>query len=162
MGGLAGFRDPAQAAQAAAANEISGTMALQWAAMVEDGGRDFAGAKNGGGERVLVAGGNRQTCSVSPPATSISTNIPAFAPSSIRRWCPTSACRCSNRVRPAGAVDDHLLAQLHLDKRRSVARSHHLRVRFGDYMNSIPLPAVLCVFRPRNGKISAWRRWIPA
>src|SRR5260370_19366317 len=45
--------DPAQAAQAAAANEISGTMALQWAAMVEDGGRDFAGAKNGGGERVL-------------------------------------------------------------------------------------------------------------
>src|SRR5260370_5400367 len=45
--------DPAQAAQAAAANEISGTMALQWAAMVEDGGRDFAGAKKGGGERGL-------------------------------------------------------------------------------------------------------------
>src|SRR5947207_11183797 len=45
--------DPAQAAQAAAANEISGTMALQWAAMVEDGGRDFGGGKNGGGERVL-------------------------------------------------------------------------------------------------------------
>src|SRR5437016_6257436 len=45
--------DPAQAAQAAAANELSGTMALQWAAMVEDGGRDFDGGKNGGGERVL-------------------------------------------------------------------------------------------------------------
>src|SRR5256885_14945154 len=45
--------DPAQAAQAAAANEISGTMALQWAAMVEDGGRDFGGGKNRGGERVL-------------------------------------------------------------------------------------------------------------
>jgi len=43
--------DPAQAAQAAAANEISGTMALQWAAMVEDGGRDFGGTKNGGGWR---------------------------------------------------------------------------------------------------------------
>src|SRR5260370_41444463 len=44
--------DPAQAAQAAAANELSGTMAVQWAAMVEDGGRDFGGGKNGG-ERVL-------------------------------------------------------------------------------------------------------------
>src|SRR5204863_8377831 len=44
--------DPAQAAEAAAANEIPGTMALQWAAMVEDGSRDFGGSKNGG-ERVL-------------------------------------------------------------------------------------------------------------
>jgi len=42
--------DPAEAAEAAAANELSGTMALQWAAMVEDGGRDFG--KNNG-ERVL-------------------------------------------------------------------------------------------------------------
>src|SRR5271165_2176783 len=44
--------DPAQAAEAAAANELSGTMALQWAAMVEDGSRDFGSGKNGG-ERVL-------------------------------------------------------------------------------------------------------------
>src|ERR1700716_1251159 len=44
--------DPAAAAEAAAANELSGTMALQWAAMVEDGSRDFGGGKNGG-ERVL-------------------------------------------------------------------------------------------------------------
>src|ERR1700730_10909430 len=44
--------DPTAAAEAAAANEISGTMALQWAAMVEDGSRDFGGGKNGG-ERVL-------------------------------------------------------------------------------------------------------------
>src|SRR6202165_2173009 len=44
--------DPAEAEAAAAANEISGTMALQWAAMVEDGSRDFGGGKNGG-ERVL-------------------------------------------------------------------------------------------------------------
>ena len=34
--------DPAEAAAAAAANELSGTMALQWAAMVEDGSRDYA------------------------------------------------------------------------------------------------------------------------
>src|SRR5256886_16999871 len=44
--------DPAEAAKAAAANEISGTMALQWAAMVEDGSRDFGNSKNSG-ERVL-------------------------------------------------------------------------------------------------------------
>src|SRR5262249_61356077 len=60
--------DPAEAEKAAAANEISGTMALQWAAMVEDGSRDFGGKNSG--ERVLsqeeidnllgfTAGGNK-------------------------------------------------------------------------------------------------------
>src|SRR5258708_26771927 len=44
--------DPTGAGEAAAANELSGTMALQWAGMVEDGSRDFGGGKNGG-ERVL-------------------------------------------------------------------------------------------------------------
>src|SRR6202140_3934581 len=44
--------DPAEAAEAAAAKDRAGTMALQWAAMVEDGSRDFGGGKNGG-ERVL-------------------------------------------------------------------------------------------------------------
>src|SRR3974390_1832558 len=43
--------DPEAAAEAAAANELSETMALQWAAMVEDGSRDFS-SKNSG-ERVL-------------------------------------------------------------------------------------------------------------
>jgi len=46
--------DPVEAAKAAAENELTGTMAEQWAAMVEDGGRDLGtGGKNGGGERVL-------------------------------------------------------------------------------------------------------------
>src|ERR1700747_543491 len=44
--------DPAAAAEAAAANELTESMALQWAAMVEDGSRDFGTGKNGG-ERVL-------------------------------------------------------------------------------------------------------------
>src|SRR3954470_18380472 len=44
--------DPVEAAKAAAENELTGTMAEQWAAMVEDGGRDLSGGKNGG-ERVL-------------------------------------------------------------------------------------------------------------
>ena len=43
--------DPVEAAKAAAENELTGTMAEQWAAMVEDGGRDNGGGKNGG-ERV--------------------------------------------------------------------------------------------------------------
>src|SRR5258708_19012455 len=44
--------DPAAAAEEAAAHELSDSMALQWAAMVEDGGREF-GNKNSG-ERVLL------------------------------------------------------------------------------------------------------------
>ena len=44
--------DPAEAAKAAAENELSETMALQWAAMVEDGSRDLGTGKNSG-ERVL-------------------------------------------------------------------------------------------------------------
>src|SRR6516225_7561435 len=44
--------DPVAAAEAASANELTESMALQWAAMVEDGSRDFGGGKNGG-ERVL-------------------------------------------------------------------------------------------------------------
>ena len=85
--------DPAEAAEAAAANELSGTMALQWAAMVEDGSRDFGG-KNGG-ERVLSQEEIDNLLGFSTSATSTSTTIPAFAPSSIRRWSPTSVCRCS-------------------------------------------------------------------
>jgi len=85
--------DPAAAAESAADNELSGAMALQWAAMVEDGGRDLGGGKNGG-ERVLSQE-EIDNLLASPSARSISTTIPASAPSSIRRWCPTSACRCS-------------------------------------------------------------------
>src|SRR5260370_24434388 len=44
--------DPEEAAKAAAENELSGTMAEQWAAMVDESGRDMGAGKNGG-ERVL-------------------------------------------------------------------------------------------------------------
>jgi flagellar motor switch protein FliM len=46
-----GSEDPEESAKSAAANELTETMAEQWAAMVEDGGRNFGSAKNG--ERVL-------------------------------------------------------------------------------------------------------------
>src|SRR5262245_32666967 len=46
--------DPAEAAKAAAENELSETMALQWAAMVEDGSRDLGSSSSkNSGERVL-------------------------------------------------------------------------------------------------------------
>src|ERR1700710_1016397 len=44
--------DPAEAAAEAEANELSETMAEQWAAMVDDGSRSLGGGK-AGGERVL-------------------------------------------------------------------------------------------------------------
>src|SRR5262249_5325956 len=47
-----GSEDPAEAADAAEANKLTESMALQWAAMVEDGSRDFGTGKNNG-ERVL-------------------------------------------------------------------------------------------------------------
>src|ERR1044072_8001333 len=96
--------DPIAAAEAAAENELSGAMAMQWAAMVEDGGRDFSGGKNGGergsfheekerGARVFSRGRKPTPCVVFGGAGPPPTTTPAFAPSSIRRWCPTSACR---------------------------------------------------------------------
>src|SRR5439155_150300 len=75
--------DPAAAAEEAAANELSESMALQWAAMVEDGGREF-GNKNSG-ERVLsqeeidvLLGGRRGQTSLrieGRPYTTIETNL---------------------------------------------------------------------------------------
>ena len=40
--------DPAAAAAEAAKNELTENMALQWAAMVEDGSRDFGGKSTNG------------------------------------------------------------------------------------------------------------------
>src|SRR6202041_56232 len=97
--------DPAQAAEAAAANELSGTMALQWAAMVEDGSRDLGGKNSG--ERGL-------------------------SQEEIDNLLGFSAVE-ANIDEPPDNVE------VSLDRIPSV--------RFGDYMNSIPLPAVLCVFK---------------
>src|SRR3954464_3170529 len=85
--------DPAEAAKAAAENELSETMALQWAAMVEDGSRDLGAGKNSG-ERVLSQE-EIDNLLAFPFATSPPDIIPAIPPISIRRWSPTSVCRCS-------------------------------------------------------------------
>ena len=137
--------DPAEAAEAAAANEISGTMALQWAAMVEDGSRDFGGGKNGG-ERVLSQEEIDNLLGFSAGEVSLDDN------SGIRAIID-SAMVSYERLPMLEIVFDRLVRLMTTSLRNftsdnvEVSLDRITSVRFGDYMNSIPLPAVLCVFK---------------
>ena len=154
--------DPAQAAQAAAANELSGTMALQWAAMVEDGSRDFGGGKNGGGgERVLSQEEIDNLLGFSAGDVNLDEH------SGIRAIID-SAMVSYERLPMLEIVFDRLVRLMTTSLRNftsdnvEVSLDRITSVRFGDYMNSIPCPPCCACSRPRNGKISVWRRWIPA
>ena len=137
--------DPTEAAEAAAANELSGTMALQWAAMVEDGSRDFGGGKNGG-ERVL--------------SQEEIDNLLGFTVGEVNlddhsgiRAIIDSAMVSYERLPMLEIVFDRLVRLMTTSLRNftsdnvEVSLDRITSVRFGDYMNSIPLPAVLCVFK---------------
>ena len=149
--------DPAEAAEAAAANELSETMALQWAAMVEDGSRDFGGGKNGG-ERVL--------------SQEEIDNLLGFTVGEVNlddhsgiRAIIDSAMVSYERLPMLEIVFDRLVRLMTTSLRNftsdnvEVSLDRITSVRFGDYMNSIPLPAVLSrvqgrgmgEFRPRHG-----------
>jgi len=136
--------DPAAAAEAAAANELSGTMALQWAAMVEDGSRDFGG-KNGG-ERVLSQEEIDNLLGFSVGDVNLDDN------SGIRAIID-SAMVSYERLPMLEIVFDRLVRLMTTSLRNftsdnvEVSLDRITSVRFGDYMNSIPLPAVLCVFK---------------
>src|SRR6266404_5656152 len=138
--------DPAAAAEAAAANELSGTMALQWAAMVEDGGRDFGGGKNGGGERVLSQEEIDNLLGFSAGDVNLDEH------SGIRAIID-SAMVSYERLPMLEIVFDRLVRLMTTSLRNftsdnvEVSLDRITSVRFGDYMNSIPLPAVLCVFK---------------
>ena len=138
--------DPAEAAQAAAANELSGTMALQWAAMVEDGSRDFGGGKNGG-ERVLSQEEIDNLLGFSAGEVNLDDN------SGIRAIID-SAMVSYERLPMLEIVFDRLVRLMTTSLRNftsdnvEVSLDRITSVRFGDYMNSIPLPAVLSVFQP--------------
>jgi flagellar motor switch protein FliM len=136
--------DPAEAAQAAAANELSETMALQWAAMVEDGSRDF-GSKNNG-ERVL--------------SQEEIDNLLGFTVGDVNlddhsgiRAIIDSAMVSYERLPMLEIVFDRLVRLMTTSLRNftsdnvEVSLDRITSVRFGDYMNSIPLPAVLSVFK---------------
>ncbi|WP_213770212.1 flagellar motor switch protein FliM [Bradyrhizobium sp. dw_78] len=136
--------DPAEAAAAASANELSETMALQWAAMVEDGGREFGNNKNG--ERVLSQEEIDNLLGFSVGDVNVDEN------SGIRAIID-SAMVSYERLPMLEIVFDRLVRLMTTSLRNftsdnvEVSLDRITSVRFGDYMNSIPLPAVLSVFK---------------
>src|ERR1700685_4251941 len=136
--------DPDEAAAAAAANELSGTMALQWAAMVEDGSRDFGGKNNG--ERVLSQEeiDNLLGFSVGEVNLDDHSGIHAIIDSAMVSY---------ERLPMLEIVFDRLVRLMTTSLRNftsdnvEVSLDRITSVRFGDYMNSIPLPAILCAFK---------------
>src|SRR6202790_4327240 len=137
--------DPAEAAEAAAANELSETMALQWAAMVEDGSRDFGGGKNGG-ERVLSQEEIDNLLGFNVGEVNLDDN------SGIRAIID-SAMVSYERLPMLEIVFDRLVRLMTTSLRNftsdnvEVSLDRITSVRFGDYLNSIPLPAILGVFK---------------
>src|SRR5947199_3460278 len=137
--------DPIAAAEAAAENELSGAMALQWAAMVEDGGRDFAGGKNGG-ERVLSQEEIYNLLGFSVGEVNVDDN------SGIRAIID-SAMVSYERLPMLEIVFDRLVRLMTTSLRNftsdnvEVSLDRITSVRFGDYLNSIPLPAILSVIK---------------
>src|SRR6201984_1114178 len=140
-----GSEDPGKAAEAAAANELTETMALQWAAMVEDGSRDFGGGKNGG-ERVLSQEEIDNLLGFTAGEINLDDN------SGIRAIID-SAMVSYERLPMLEIVFDRLVRRMTTSLRKftsdnvEVTLDRITSVRFGDYLNSIPLPAILAVFK---------------
>ena len=137
--------DPAAAAAEAAKNELTESMALQWAAMVEDGSRDF-GTKSANGERVLSQEEIDNLLGFTVGDVSIDDH------SGIRAIID-SAMVSYERLPMLEIVFDRLVRLMTTSLRNftsdnvEVSLDRITSVRFGDYMNSIPLPAVLSVFK---------------
>src|SRR6201985_516745 len=135
--------DPAEAAKAAAENELSETMALQWAAMVEDGSRDLGTGKNSG-ERVLSQEEIDNLLGFSVGDVNVDDN------SGIRAIID-SAMVSYERLPMLEIVFDRLVRLMTTSLRNftsdnvEVSLDRITSVRFGDYMNSIALPAVISV-----------------
>src|SRR6202040_839807 len=137
--------DPAKDAAEAASNELSETMALQWAAMVEDGSRDFGTGKNGG-ERVLSQEEIDNLLGFNVGEVNLDDN------SGIRAIID-SAMVSYERLPMLEIVFDRLVRLMTTSLRNftsdnvEVSLDPITSLRFGDYLNSIPLPAILAVFR---------------
>ncbi|QPF82825.1 flagellar motor switch protein FliM [Bradyrhizobium genosp. L] len=137
--------DPAAAAAEAAKNELTESMSLQWAAMVEDGSRDFGG-KNANGERVLSQEEIDNLLGFTVGDVNLDDN------SGIRAIID-SAMVSYERLPMLEIVFDRLVRLMTTSLRNftsdnvEVSLDRITSVRFGDYMNSIPLPAVLSVFK---------------
>ncbi len=136
--------DPAAAAAEAAANELSETMAEQWAAMVDDGSRNMSSKASG--ERVLSQEEIDNLLGFSVGEVNLDDN------SGIRAIID-SAMVSYERLPMLEIVFDRLVRLMTTSLRNftsdnvEVSLDRITSVRFGDYMNSIPLPAVLAVFK---------------
>src|SRR5512143_396201 len=137
--------DPNEAAKAAAENELTESMALQWAAMVEVGSRDFGATKNGG-ERVLSQEEIDNLLGFTAGEVSLDDH------SGIRAIID-SAMVSYERLPMLEIVFDRLVRLMTTRLRNftsdnvEVTVDRITSVRFGNYLNSIPLPAILGVFK---------------
>src|SRR5216110_3199492 len=136
--------DPAAAAAEAAANELSQTMAEQWAAMVDDGSRNISSKASG--ERVLTQEEIDNLLGFSVGEVNLDDN------SGIRAIID-SAMVSYERLPMLEIVFDRLVRLMTTSLRNftsdnvEVSLDRITSVRFGDYLNSIPLPAILAVFK---------------
>jgi flagellar motor switch protein FliM len=137
--------DPDQAAAEAASNELTEAMAEQWAAMVDDGGRGLGAAK-GSGERVLSQEEIDNLLGFSDGEVNVEDN------SGIRAIID-SAMVSYERLPMLEIVFDRLVRLMTTSLRNftsdnvEVSLDRITSVRFADYLNSIPLPCVLTVFK---------------
>jgi len=135
--------DPEAAAAEAAANELTEAMAEQWAAMVEESSR---GLSANSGERVLSQEEIDNLLGFSVSEVNLEDN------SGIRSIID-SAMVSYERLPMLEIVFDRLVRLMTTSLRNftsdnvEVSLDRITSVRFGDYMNSIPLPAVLAVFK---------------
>jgi len=120
-------------------------MAAQWAAMIEDGGQ-FVPAAKGGAERILNQEEIDSLLGFNLAETTLSEN------SGIRAIID-SAMVSYERLPMLEIVFDRLVRLMTTSLRNftsdnvEVSLDRITSVRFGDYLNSIALPAILAVFR---------------
>src|SRR5947208_14876676 len=137
--------DPAGEATAVPAEAVSDEMAAQWAAMIDDGNQ-FNAAVKGGAERILNQEEIDTLLGFSMTDVSINQN------SGIRAIID-SAMVSYERLPMLEIVFDRLVRLMTTSLRNftsdnvEVSLDRITSVRFGDYLNSIPLPAILSVFK---------------
>ena len=121
-------------------------MAAQWAQMIEDGGNYVQPGKGGGSERILNQEEIDSLLGFSLTDTTLNEN------SGIRAIID-SAMVSYERLPMLEIVFDRLVRLMTTSLRNftsdnvEVTLDRITSVRFGDYLNSIPLPAVLSVFK---------------
>src|ERR1043166_1993119 len=137
----------AQSGEAGAAGAAEGAdAASQWQAMADDGSELMAAAKGGGAERVLTQDEIDSLLGFSLADISLNDN------SGIRAIID-SAMVSYERLPMLEIVFDRLVRLMTTSLRNftsdnvEVSLDRITSVRFGDYLNSIPLPAILAVFR---------------